>query len=62
MRLTHGKKEIVFDIEVETPKGMLYCVQIKRNRNNEVGTMTKRLKKCMMFLVTWAKQWQIIWY
>ena len=37
MTLAKGDSEISFDIQIPTPKGMLYAMYVKRHENREVG-------------------------
>ena len=38
LTLTKGRKQLVFDHKVKTPKGMLFVIKIKRATSQELAT------------------------
>ena len=39
LELTKDKQKLVFDIKINTPKGILFCMHVKRNRNEEAANL-----------------------
>lgn len=45
IKLKKGNQELVFDVKVETPKGVLYCIKMKRDAAAETITVNIEKKK-----------------
>ena len=51
LELKKNGKRIVFDIKINTPKGVLFCIHIKRNRNEEAANVeADEVKKAQSYI------------